>query len=216
MAFVRNDGVKGESSLILADPSGAHETHLATRRIGNDIGPFDLPSWAPDGRTITVSVADPASDGLYIHLLNVSVRDGSATSFSPVHWRSLNDTRWLPDGSGMLIAAQERSGAPQQIYWNAEGSGEVRKITGDVNSYLSLSVGSDSRSFLAVQSDINVNVWVGLPGTTPMPPCKSPPEEWTASAVSLGPPTAALSIKETSGTAIKSGWSMPTAPRPTK
>src|SRR5207253_2946568 len=63
MAFVRNDGVKGESSLILADPSGAHETHLATRRIGNDIGPFDLPSWAPDGRTITVSVADPASDG---------------------------------------------------------------------------------------------------------------------------------------------------------
>src|SRR5437016_12233195 len=51
MAFVRNDGVKGESSLILADPSGAHETHLATRRIGNDIGPFDLPSWAPDGRT---------------------------------------------------------------------------------------------------------------------------------------------------------------------
>src|SRR5207253_671727 len=166
MAFVRNDGVKGESSLILADPSGAHETHLATRRIGNDIGPFDLPSWAPDGRTITVSVADPASDGLYIHLLNVSVRDGSATSFSPVHWRSLNDTRWLPDGSGMLIAAQERSGAPQQIYWNAEGSGEVRKITGDVNSYLSLSVGSDSRSFLAVQSDINVNVWVG-PGNDP-------------------------------------------------
>src|SRR5947208_8746866 len=166
MAFVRNDGVKGESSLILADPSGAHETHLATRRIANAIGPFDLPSWAPDGRTITVSVADPASDGLYIHLLNVSVRDGSATSFSPVHWRSLNDTRWLPDGSGMLIAAQERSGAPQQIYWNAEGSGEVRKITGDVNSYLSLSVGSDSRSFLAVQSDINVNVWVG-PGNDP-------------------------------------------------
>jgi eukaryotic-like serine/threonine-protein kinase len=166
MAFVRNDGVKGESSVILADPSGAHETHLATRRIGNDIGPFDLPSWAPDGRTITVSVADPASDGLYIHLLNVSVRDGSATSFSPVHWRSLNDIRWLPDGSGMLIAAQERSGAPQQIYWNAEGSGEVRKLTGDVNSYLSLSVGSDSRSFLAVQSDINVNVWVG-PGNDP-------------------------------------------------
>jgi Tol biopolymer transport system component/phage shock protein PspC (stress-responsive transcriptional regulator)/predicted Ser/Thr protein kinase len=160
MAFVRNDGVKGESFLILADPSGAQETRLATRRIGNDIGPFDSPSWAPDGRTIAVSVADPASDGLYIHLLNVSVRDGSATPFSPVHWRTVNDMRWLPDGSGMLIAAQEKTGAPQQIYWNAEGSGEVRKITGDVNSYLSLAVASDSRSFLAVQSDMNVNLWV--------------------------------------------------------
>src|SRR5215472_8886781 len=137
MAFVRDDSIKGESSLILADPSGAHETQLATRRAGNDIGPFEHPSWAPDRRTITVSVADPAADGQNIHLLNVSVRDGSATPFSPVHWRSLIDMRWLPDGSGILIAAQEKTGAPQQIYWNAEGSGEVHKITADVNSYIS-------------------------------------------------------------------------------
>jgi len=161
MAFVRDDSIKGESSLILADPSGAHETQLATRRAGNDIGPFELPSWAPDGRTITVSVADPAPDGLNIHLLNVSVRDGSATPFSPVHWRTLIDMRWLPDGSGILIAAQEKTGAPQQIYWNAEGSREVHKITADVNSYISLGVASDSSSFLAVQSDINVNLSVG-------------------------------------------------------
>ena len=156
MAFVRSDPVQGASSLILADPSGAHETQLATRRTG----PFAFPSWSPDGRSITVSVADPAADGLYIHLLNVSVRDGSTTPFSPIHWRTLNDMRWLPDGSGVLVAAQEKTGAPQQISWNAEGSGEVRKITGDVSSYLSLSVASDSGSFLAVQSDINVNLWV--------------------------------------------------------
>lgn len=157
MAFVRNDVVRGESSLLLADPSGGHETQLATRRPG----PFALPSWAPDGGTITVSVADPAADGLYTHLLNVSVHDGSVAPFSPVHWRTLNDMRWLPDGSGMLIAAQEKTGAPQQIYWNAEGSGEVHRITGDVNSYVSLSVASDSGSFLALQSNMNVNLWVG-------------------------------------------------------
>jgi len=161
MAFVRYDSVKGESSLFLADPSGAHETQLATRRTGNDIDPFAHPSWAPDGKTITVSVGDPAPDGLYFHLLNVSLRDGSATPFSPVHWRTINDIRWLPDGRGVLIAAQEKTGAPQQIYWNAQGSGEVRRITGDVNSYISLSVASDSSSFLAVQSDINVNLSVG-------------------------------------------------------
>jgi serine/threonine protein kinase/Tol biopolymer transport system component len=161
MAFVRNDDVKGESSLILADPSGGHETQLATRRLGSDIGPFALPSWAPDGRAITVAVADPAADGLYHHLLNLSVRDGSVTPFSPVRWRTINDIRWLPSGSGILIAAQEKTGAPQQIYWNEEGRGEVHKITGDVNSYFSLSVASDSSSFLAVQADINVNLWVG-------------------------------------------------------
>ena len=161
MAFVRNDAVKDESCLILADSSGTHETTLATRRIGNDVGPFALPSWAPDGKTIAVAVADPAADGLYFHLMNVSVSDGFVKPFSPVHWRTVNDLLWIPDGSGILIAAQEKTGAPQQIYWNAEGSAEAHKITADVNGYISLSVASDSRSFLAVQSDININLWVG-------------------------------------------------------
>lgn len=161
MAFVRNDTIKGESYLILTDASGGHETTLATRHIGNDIGPFAVPSWAPDGRTITVFVSDPASDGLNYHLLNVSANDGSTKPFSPVHWRTVNHLLWIPDGSGVLIAGQEKTGAPQQIYWNAPGSGEARKITSDVNSYLSLGVAADSRSFVAVQSDININLWVG-------------------------------------------------------
>ena len=58
------------------------------------------------------------------------------------------DIRWLPDGSGILLAAQEKTGAPQQIYWNAEGSAEARKLTADVNSYIALGVASDSHSFL--------------------------------------------------------------------
>jgi Tol biopolymer transport system component/phage shock protein PspC (stress-responsive transcriptional regulator) len=161
MAFTRNDAVKGESLLIVADSSGAHETSLATRRTGKGTVSFLNPSWAPDGKTITVVVSDPADDGLYFHLVSVSVSDGSAKPFSPVHWRSLNDIRWLPDGSGILIAAQEKTGAPQQIYWNAEGSAEARKFTGDVDSYTSFSAASDSRSFVAVQMDTNVNLWVG-------------------------------------------------------
>jgi len=161
IAFVRNDAIKGESYLVLTDPSGGHETTLATRRTGNDIGTFAIPSWAPDGKTITVVVSDPAADGLNYHLLNISASDGSTKPFSPVHWRTVNHLLWIPDRSGILIAAQEKTGAPQQIYWNAQGSTDVRKITADVNSYISLSAASDSRSFLAVQSDINVNLWVG-------------------------------------------------------
>ncbi|HVH69936.1 MAG TPA: protein kinase, partial [Candidatus Dormibacteraeota bacterium] len=161
MAFTRNDFVKGESSLILADSSGAHETILATRRIGSDTGPFALPSWAPDGKKIAISVADPSAAGLSNHVLSVSVSDGSTKPFSPVHWRSLSDICWLPDQSGILIAAQEKTGAPQQIYWNAEDNNEPRKLTADVNSYIALGVASDPRSFLAVQSDTNVNLWVG-------------------------------------------------------
>jgi len=73
----------------------------------------------------------------------------------------VNDITWLPDHSAILIAAQEKTGAPQQIYLNAEESAEARKLTADVNGYTALSVASDSRSFLAIQGDINVNLWVG-------------------------------------------------------
>ena len=161
IAFVRNNPIKGESYLILTDPSGGHETTLATRRTSTDISSFAVPSWAPNGKTITVAISGPSSDGLNYHLLNVSTSDGSTEPFSPVHWRTINHLLWIPDGSGILIAGQEKTGAPQQIYWNAPGSPEMHRITGDVNSYLSLSVASDSRSLAAVQGDINVNLWVG-------------------------------------------------------
>ncbi|HKD51836.1 MAG TPA: protein kinase [Candidatus Acidoferrum sp.] len=161
IAFARNDAIKVESSLIVADASGAHETTLTTRRTGKGTVSFIDPSWAPDGKTITAVISDPADDGLYFHLVNVSLNDGSIKPFSPVHWRSLNDIQWLPDGSGILIAAQEKTGAPQQIYWNAEGNAEARKLTGDVDGYTSLGVASNSRSFVAVQMDININLWVG-------------------------------------------------------
>ena len=161
MAFVRNDVLKAESFLIVSDPSGAHETILATRHVDKDTGSFYHVSWSPDGKTIATDVSDPAADGLYYHLLNVSVSDGSIQPFSSVRWRTVNDISWLPDQSGILLAAQEKTGAPQQIYWNAEGSNAARKLTADVNSYIALGVGSDSRSFLAVQSDANINLWVG-------------------------------------------------------
>jgi serine/threonine protein kinase/Tol biopolymer transport system component len=161
MAFTRDDPGKGESNLILADSSGGHETILVTRHITKDTGSLALPSWAPDDKSISVVVTDPDPGGLYYHLLSVSVSDGSTKPFSPVHWRTVNDISWLPDHSGILIAAQEKTGAPQQVYLNTEDSAEVRKLTADVNSYTALSVASDSRSFVAVQSDINVNLWVG-------------------------------------------------------
>jgi eukaryotic-like serine/threonine-protein kinase len=160
MAFTRDDPGKGESYLILADSSGGHEKIVATRHITKDTGGFALPAWVPDGRSITLVVSDPDPGGLYLHLLSVSVSDGSTKPFSPVHWRTVNDISWLPNRSGILIAAQEKTGAPQQIYLNTEESAETRKLTGDVNSYTALSVASDSRSFLALQMDINVNLWV--------------------------------------------------------
>src|SRR5215467_4349124 len=161
MAFTRDEPANGESYLVLVDYSGAHETILATRHITKNAGGFALLSWAPDGKTISAVVADPDPGGLNYHLLSVSVSDGATKPFSPVHWRTVNDITWLPDRSGILIAAQEKTGAPQQIYLNAEGSTEARKLTGDVNSYTALSVASDSRSFVALQMDINVNLWVG-------------------------------------------------------
>lgn len=122
--------------------------------------------------------------------------------------------RWLPDGSGILLAGQEKTGAPQQIYWNAEGSGEVHKITGDVSSYISLSVASDSGSFLAVQSDINVNLWVG-PASDPDAAAQITSGRMDGMNGLAWTTDGRIVYQGNIGDSYQIGWLMPTAPPPT-
>src|SRR6185295_19434576 len=59
-AFVRLDELKGEYSLVLADPDGAAEKILAKRSETNVFSVSGL-DWSPDGKMIAVS------DGSYTH-----------------------------------------------------------------------------------------------------------------------------------------------------
>ncbi len=55
---------------------------------------------------------------------------------------------------------QERSGGPLQIVYVSYANGEVRRITSDLNYYLSVSITADSRAVATVQWESSVDAWV--------------------------------------------------------
>ena len=68
---------------------------------------------------------------------------------------------WLPDGSGILLAAKDKSSAPVQLWIVTYPGGGVRRLTNDLSSYVSASVSADGRTIASVQQNLASSLWVG-------------------------------------------------------
>jgi Tol biopolymer transport system component len=91
----------------------------------------------------------------------VDVKSARQTGIGDSAWTAVDSVAWTPDGGGLVIAAQEDApGATRQIWHVAYPSGEVRRITNDLNSYANVSVSADGRTLAAVQSEALAHLWV--------------------------------------------------------
>jgi len=72
--------------------------------------------------------------------LEVDPITGKAKPMPGKRWRTIRDFVWLPDGSGLLLAAQDKSGVTDQLWLTAYPGGERRRISNDLMVYSSVSV----------------------------------------------------------------------------
>jgi Tol biopolymer transport system component/DNA-binding winged helix-turn-helix (wHTH) protein len=162
-AFVRG-GTGQEMVLVIADTSGGSERTLVTRK-GPSI--FGLPAWSPDGwRIACVYGSAEARDGStpYLGVTTFTVADGAETRATDERWVGITQLSWLPDGSGLVLSATEQELSPGQILLLAFPSGEVRRVTNDLNTYLGASLTADGSALVTVQTDRVPNVWVAPAG----------------------------------------------------
>ena len=160
LAFLRANWNQGEHMLIVAGVDGADERILATRKTPNFFNVFGIgPEWAPDGRLIAVSGGTSAEGG-YDDVIEVNVADGAQRMMSGRKWRSVGQVAWLPDASGLLIAARERESPTQQVWLLSYPGGEVRRVTNDLNYYELLGLTADGGLLVAEQSEHVSNIWV--------------------------------------------------------
>ena len=97
--------------------------------------------WSPDGKRLAVNQSDEEDPGgLVISLLEVDPITGKAKPMPGKRWRTIRDFVWLPDGSGLLLAAQDKSGVTDQLWLTAYPGGERRRISNDLMVYSSVSV----------------------------------------------------------------------------
>jgi eukaryotic-like serine/threonine-protein kinase len=122
-------------------------------------------AWSPDGRSIAVPKIDPSPDGKSAGLYLVDATTGKGMTPVGPRWRVVNDYQWLPDGSGLLLAAEDRSGAPTQVWIVNRTDGAARRVSSDLNDYLSVSISSDGKRIASAQQSQSTQVWAGAAST---------------------------------------------------
>jgi Tol biopolymer transport system component/DNA-binding winged helix-turn-helix (wHTH) protein len=165
IAFTRAD--PGDAaSLVVANADGSSERTLVTRKGSTILG---LPAWSPDGRTIACvygSTEKVSSSSPYLGVTAFGASDGAETRVTEARWLGVSQVAWLPDSSGLVLSASEEELSPSQIWQLSFPSGEVRRVTNDLNTYLGASLTADGSALVTVQTDRVPNVWVAPAGDT--------------------------------------------------
>jgi Tol biopolymer transport system component len=151
----------GEDVLLVANADGTQE-----RRISSRTKPEALPgslAWSPDGKTVACSVMLRDAQGAYGSVVAVPANGGPGKLITSHRWFIVRDLQWLYDGRGLIVNSRDRAAAPPQIWHVSYPSGETRRITNDLDAYLTLSITADSKSLATIRSDLLSNIWVAAP-----------------------------------------------------
>jgi eukaryotic-like serine/threonine-protein kinase len=157
--FVRGFPENGGSAVMLTDAKTMTARELARRK---DSETFLLESiaWSPDGRTIAV----PGTHAGRVHaeVVYVDSSSGAQRVVETPAWRAVTHVAWLPDGSGLLVNAQEASGesGATQIWLLPYPDGKARQVTNDLGTYTGLSVSEAVRSFVSVRNELRAKIYV--------------------------------------------------------
>ena len=163
LAFVRGQPGR-ETSLVVADADGSNERAVARRAAPDFVG---LPAWSADGKAIACAYGSTESGDGRSPMLGITtfqVSDGAERRVAEPRWTDVRQLSCLPDGTGLVVSAAEQDLSPAQIWTVALPSGEVRRVTNDLNTYLGASVTADGSALVTVQTDRVPNVWVAPAG----------------------------------------------------
>ena len=155
LAFVRES--KEESALMVANVDGSNEHKLAARPMTDY---FKVPAWSPDGAEVACSAGSGDPCDIQNSVIAVRVVDGTQRSLTQQKWAYTRWVEWLADGSGLLITGRDRHDGQNQIWHISNPGGAVRRLTGDSKPYFSISLAGESRTLLAVRSDLISDIWV--------------------------------------------------------
>jgi Tol biopolymer transport system component len=161
IVYVVTDFDSFTSHLVIANTDGASPKQLASRKFSKTIGAFLSAAWSPDAKRIVAVATDVDPMGQNLRLLDLSATDGTERPFNTPRWRFFSDLAWLPDGSGLLLAAQERTGVPVQVWVIPYPGGTPRRITNDLIGYRAVTSTADGKTLAVVQADQISNLWVG-------------------------------------------------------
>ncbi len=167
MAFTEFDVPAAEVHLMIAKADGTGAKKLATRKASASYGNYHALRWSPDGgRIAALTVEEKGPGGTLFGLSEIDVSTGKEKPIPGAGWRALKDFAWLPDGSGLLLAAGDKTSVQMQLWVVSYPQAKVRRISNDLSNYLSVSISGDGSLIAAVQQNLTSHLWLG-PSNSP-------------------------------------------------
>ena len=186
IAYIRgNDPEVGKYRLLSANFDGNDEKVLLIAPAPGNNSP-NFPAWSPDGQQIALSEPSTATALGAIGLFNL--KTGEVEQLAAFEDKSLNQLKWSPDGSGLIINYQQAGPSFQraQIGFLPSRGGVLQPITRDTNSYRTLTLSADGKTLATVQMKTTQSLYLssGIGSEAPEPPSLLP--QGNSSAASAG------------------------------
>ena len=147
-------GFAGEYGFFEMSSQGGRETLLKS-----GVTPHDYPAWSPNGRFIAYDNLSDDPNGLRNSIEIFELSTGKEIPLGS-RWRIVHALAWTSDSKGLIIAAQDRGGAPIQLWYVSAQGGQPSHVTNDLEDYSTVTLSSDSGMILAVQKDTNASIWI--------------------------------------------------------
>jgi serine/threonine protein kinase/Tol biopolymer transport system component len=160
LTFIRIYPDEGEEALMVCDADGTNERKLVSRKGEDFFAAADAaPAWSPDGKTVA-TCAGSTTGKFHMNVLLVSVADGSWNLATLNRWDVVGRVEWVDDGRGIVIVAADLAGMVPQLWYIDLASGNVHRITTDLNiyDYTSLTITANQSVLLTLQQGFNSTI----------------------------------------------------------
>jgi serine/threonine protein kinase/Tol biopolymer transport system component len=179
LTFLKDNMPEGKTSVIIADADGTNEREIVTRQAPNYFWAKVKPSWSPDGKMIACVAQNGTESFPHVFEINVEARTERPVTLQK--WTSIEGVVWLPDMTGLLVAASEETSSIQQIWCISYPSGEARRVTNDTVNYSGLDLSADGKELVTARLEVPTSIWVIPVEASQSTPAKSGPLSLAAS-----------------------------------
>ncbi len=162
MVFNRMNQEVGRMELVTAGADGGDERVIL---LANSNCKLRWSDWSPDGKRIALSWVNNAADGQAAwQVVELPAEGGEVNPITPPQKEPILSLTWLPDGSGLIIAANDRDMGLPQLWHLSYPGGQVSRITNDSSSYISATITADEETILAQRYAGSNNLWIADTG----------------------------------------------------
>jgi Tol biopolymer transport system component/DNA-binding winged helix-turn-helix (wHTH) protein len=141
-------------ALYIADADGKNESKLVTRAAPLYVGDSDF---SPDGKRLAFAVGQARNKANEFGVWMLDLETGAEREFTPDKFYLITSVSWLPDASGVLLAAFKFPDNSFRI-WQVPAGGEATALTKVSESYTFLSADRETRQIAAIQNQENYHV----------------------------------------------------------